>query len=264
MKQIGVLCCLSLALAIQSYAQEISADNYTYLKGAVVRGDSTQKNISLVFTGDQFADGGKFIQQLLRKEKISASFFFTGNFYRNTKFNRLIKKLLRDKHYLGAHSDKHLLYCDWTKRDSLLVTKEEFTVDFLENYKEMAKFGIEKKDAPYFLPPYEWYNQTIATWTNELGFTLINMTHGTLSHADYTIPGLNNYRSSKYIFENIIGYEESNPNGLNGFLLLVHIGTDPGRTDKFYHFLPTLIYHLKKNGYQFSTVAQLLFMHTRK
>jgi len=46
--------------------------------------------------------------------------------------------------YMGAHSDRHLLYADWTKRDSLLVTKEHS--DHLQNnYQRMAEFGIKKK-----------------------------------------------------------------------------------------------------------------------
>ncbi|WP_150451436.1 polysaccharide deacetylase family protein [Arenibacter lacus] len=258
MLRLVALCKLIFLAAIIGHAQEPLAQNFTYVQGAVVRGDSTQKNISLVFTGDQFADGGHYLQKLLKKEKIPASFFFTGNFYRNPEFHRLIKKLVRDGHYLGAHSNEHLLYCDWTKRDSLLVTQEKFGSDLLGNYQEMKKFGIERKDAPYFLPPYEWYNDTIAQWTQELGFTLINMTHGTLTHADYTTPDSQNYRSSNTIYESITEYEEKNAHGLNGFLLLAHIGTDPKRTDKFYHYLPSLIYYLQNKGYQFTTVAQLL------
>ncbi len=57
---------------------------------------------------------------------------------------------------MGAHSDKHLLYCDWNKRDSLLVSKEQFTSDLLQNYTAMSAFGIRRKEAPFFLPPYEW------------------------------------------------------------------------------------------------------------
>jgi hypothetical protein len=37
-------------------------------------------------------------------------------------------------------------------------------------------------------------------------------------------------------------------NGLNGFLLLMHMGTDPVRTDKFYLFLESLIAALKSIG----------------
>jgi len=57
-------------------------------------------------------------------------------------------------HYLGAHSDRHLLYCSWENRDQLLVTREEFTSDMLHNYEVMDAFGIAKENAPYFIPPY--------------------------------------------------------------------------------------------------------------
>ena len=75
----------------------------------------------------------------------------------------------------------------------------------------MKQFGIEKKEAKFFLPPYEWYNDTIASWTKDLGLQLINYTPGTISHADYTTPDQNNYRSSQTIYQSISDYEEKNP-----------------------------------------------------
>ena len=161
-------------------------------------------------------------------------------------------------HYLGAHSDKHLLYNDWTKRDSLLVKKQEFKKDVLQNYAEMKKFGVSKTDAAFFLPPYEWYNDSIAAWTKEMGLQLINYSPGTRSAADYTWPELKNYQSSEAIFQSILNYEQTKPAGLNGFILLLHIGTDPKRTDKFYHRLPELIQLLKTRGYQFKKINELL------
>jgi endoglucanase len=166
-------------------------------------------------------------------------------------------QLQKDGHYLGPHSNNHLLYNDWTYRDSLLVTKEQFTTDLLLNYAELKKRGITQKDAPYFLPPYEWYNDTIAAWTADLGFQLINNTSGTLSHADYTTPGVKNYRDSKTIYNSIIEYEKK-ANGLNGFILLMHVGTHADRTDKFYHQLPQLLQWLKSKGYQLERVDELL------
>ena len=49
--------------------------------GAIIRGDTTQKNISLVFTADEFGDGARLITNALKNRKIQGSFFFTGNFY---------------------------------------------------------------------------------------------------------------------------------------------------------------------------------------
>ena len=85
---------------------------------------------------------------------------------------------------------------------------------------------------------------------------LINYTPGTKSTADYTTPDMKNYRGSEEIYNSIIQYEQSG--NLNGFILLVHIGTDPKRTDKFYHRLPELIKYLKAKSYQFQAVNQLL------
>jgi peptidoglycan/xylan/chitin deacetylase (PgdA/CDA1 family) len=238
--------------------QEVPSENISYLKGALVRGDSTRAALSLIFTGDQFGDGAKHIRKILKKEQVLASFFLTGNFYSNPKFTRTIKKLHGDGHYLGAHSNKHLLYCDWEQRDSLLVSKQEFTQDLLENYGKMEEFNIGKEDARYFLPPYEWYNDSIAKWTGDMGLKLVNMTHGTLSHADYTTPDMKNYRSSDEIFQSIINFEEQNKTGLNGFLLLMHIGTDTSRMDKLYHYLEPLIEHLKKKDYQLQRIKSLL------
>lgn len=213
----------------------------------------------MVFTGDEFADGGKFIRKVLKDENVKASFFLTGNFYRNPGFKSLINGLNKDGHYLGPHSDKHLLYCDWNKRDSILVSKKQFQSDLNLNYEELSRFGINKKEASFFLPPYEWYNKTIADWTNESGLRLVNFTPGTRSNADYTYPDLGmSYKTSDEIFKSVTNYNESKPNGLNGFILLLHIGTDPRRTDKFYLLLPKLITYLKHNGYELEKIDNLL------
>ena len=226
-------------------------------QGAMVRGDVKEKELAIVFTGDEFADGGEKIISALSREKIKASFFLTGNFYRNPSFSMFIKKAKAKGHYLGAHSDQHLLYADWKKRDSLLVTKSQFTKDLNANYTAMQKFGVSKSDATYFLPPYEWYNQTIANWTEDMGLKLINFTSGTRSTADYTYPEMGKaYRSSDEIYKSIIDYEKQN--SLNGFILLLHVGTDPRRKDKFYNKLPELIKYLKQNGYKTVSLEQLL------
>ena len=227
--------------------------------GAIIRGNLNKKEIALVLTGDEFADGGEVIRTILHKKNVPASFFLTGNFYANPSFKQVILALKKDGHYLGPHSDRHLLYADWAKRDSLLVTEDEFKVDLQNNYKRMAAFGIEKVDAPCFLPPYEWYNSAIARWTRKMDLQLVNFTPGTASAADYTYPEMgSSYKKSSDIYQSIVRKESTSPSGLNGFILLVHIGTDPKRTDKFYLRLPQLIKMLKMKGYSFVTTKLLL------
>ena len=151
-----------------------------------------------------------------------------------------------------------MLYCDWGKRDSLLVTKQQFSFDLGDNYAAMAMHKITGHHSPFFLPPYEWYNDSIAAWTKKLNLQLINYTPGTLSHADYTGEKDKNFRSSETIFESVINYEKSKSSGLNSFILLMHIGAGPGRADKFHNKLPQLINYLKAKGYSFKCIDEML------
>ena len=254
----GTACLVFYLSALEADAKK-KEQNVAHLldeTGAIVRGNVSEKKIHLVFTGHEYADGGDHILQLLRKENIKASFFFTGDFYRNHQFSGLISELISEGHYLGAHSDKHLLYNDWSPDKKRLVSENEFTNDLLLNYAEMKKFGIEKKEAPFYLPPYEWNDSTITSWTEKNHLTLINYTKGTLSHADYTTPSDKNYRSSATIYNSILEHEAKE--SLNGFLLLSHIGTHPDRTDKFYLKLGSIISTLKQKEYHFVSLNEML------
>jgi len=238
--------------SLENSNKKTGSGSFIKERGAFIRGDTTQKNIYLVFTGDTFNDGGEVIKKTLKKHNIKAHFFFTGNFYRDPHNKKLISSLREAGHYLGPHSDQHLLYAPWTNRDSLLVTKEEFVRDLRNNYREMSHFGISRREAGLFLPPFEWYNQTISDWTKDLGLTLVNFTPGTGSNADYTTPDMGErYLDSQEILTGILKYEKETVNGLNGFILLLHIGTAPDRTDKFYYKLDDLLTQLQKLNYQF-------------
>ena len=249
----------SLTFYLSSLESELCnyREKSTYDNGAIVRGDSTRKEIALIFSGHEFAEGGVKILETLTQQNIKGSFFFTGDFYRNKQFKDLIIKIRNESHYLGVHSNKHLLYCDWVKRDSLLITKEDFVNDLQGNYSELLKFGITPDSAKYFLPPFEWYNNETNNWANQLGITLINYSPNTFTNADYSIPSMGkSYRSSNSILDKLIEIEKTET--LNGKILLVHIGTHPERADKFYNYLEEIILRMKVKGYKFLRIDELL------
>jgi peptidoglycan/xylan/chitin deacetylase (PgdA/CDA1 family) len=248
-----------LPAAAQKQDQPYLSKNAVIRYDGLERADTTQPIIYLVFTGGDYNDGGKTVLKTLKKKKAIAHFFFTGDFYRDRSNKSLIKKLIKHDHYLGPHSDKHLLYASWNDRDSMCVTKDSFIVDLSNNYKELKKFGISQKEAPLFMPPYEWYNQQISSWTTEYGSILVNYSPGTSSNADYTTPDMGDrYLSSDYIFENILQFESTSSCGMNGFILLIHIGTHPDRKDKLYARLPELIYELRLRGYRFGSLQKFI------
>jgi endoglucanase len=244
----------SLCYYLSSLAGKPETTTLKYNAGGIIRGDITKKELTVVFTGHEFADGAETIVKTLAKHRIHGAFFLTGDFYR--KYPKIVRLLQKNGHYLGPHSDKHLLYADWTKRDSTLVSREQFDNDLKDNYAAMRQAGIKTEQPLYFLPAYEHYNKEISAWTNQQGITLLNYTPGSTSNGDYTTPDMKNYFSSEQILNNILKYETAK--GLNGFLLLTHIGTDSRRTDKFYTKLDELITTLEQRGYRFVPIGELL------
>ena len=223
-------------------------DRNIYRDGGIIRTDPSVRHIDFVFTAADKADGADRIISTLRKYNIKGGFFFTGEFFE--LYPDVVRRLVAEGHYVGSHSYGHLLYAPWGKRDSLLVTRQEFEEDMFKSYKVLRELGIT--DAPYFIPPYEHYNATISSWARQLGLQVINYTPGTLTNGDYTTPGMSRYFSSKEILGKIREYERTDPDGLNGHIMLIHFGTDPSRTDKFYDKLPGLIRELRRKGYSFT------------
>lgn len=247
----GTACLVYYLSAMQNRSKNICGNpDITMLKGAVVRMDSTAKDIYLCFTAHEFTDGFDHVTRTLNNHKIKASFFFTGDFCRTPANKKIIEKLKTDGHYIGAHSDKHLLYCSWENRDSLLVTKDEFLSDLKNNYKELDRLGVSKTRAQIFLPPYEWYNDSISLWTSESGLKLVNNSSGTITNQDWTFPDKGKpYFSSDSLMKNFLAYEKNI--GMNGYIMLIHPGTDPRRTDKFYLQLDSVLNYLESRNYSF-------------
>ncbi|MBN3518790.1 polysaccharide deacetylase family protein [Algoriphagus lutimaris] len=217
--------------------------------GALIRSDQKEKNIYLIFSGHDYNEGFDHVLKVLKNHGIKASFFFTGEFVRSNQ--ELVKRIANEDHYIGAHSDQHLLYCDWGNRDSLLVDEQVIQQDIIDNLKELENLGVHPD---IFLPPYEWYNKKVVEIAEGLEQLTINFSSGTRSNADYTSPDMENYVDSSTILESIYNYEISY--GLNGFHLLIHPGTTPQRQDKFYMKLKELIIELRSRGYNFVKLSR--------
>ncbi len=235
-----------------------AASDFEVREGGIIRGAKNEKRIALEFTGDSFAEGGETILNELAKHKGKASFFLTGKFVRNPEFKPLIERIVKEGHYLGPHSDSHPLYCPWDGEKKTLVTKEFFRADLEKNISAIEQFKVPGSQIKFWIPPYEWYNEEIVEWSRELGLTLINFTPGTRSSADYISDDAKNFVSSQKIFDSIVKKESEDPHGLNGYLLLMHIGAGPQRMDKFHSRLGELLTFLENKSYCFVTVPELL------
>jgi peptidoglycan/xylan/chitin deacetylase (PgdA/CDA1 family) len=236
----------------------VPKDHFILSHGAVIRGQRDRKEMALVFTGGDFGEGSHEVLDTLQKEGVQGAFFFTGDYLKKEEHRAVVRRAVAEGHYVGPHSHGHLLYCPWDDRERTLVTREEFAADLRWNVEELVALGVSRDGISWWIPPYEWYNVEIARWAEVEGFRLFNFTPGTLSHADYTEETAGNYRSSREIFDSILAFEEKDPDGLNGFLLLSHVGAGAGRPDKFFRLLPEVIVKLRERGYRFLRVDELL------
>jgi endoglucanase len=251
-----ILIALILMLKLDFTLGQNSSTNFFIIEKGIVRGDDRHRQIALVFTADEWFEGFTPILRRLEEHHVKAGFFLTGRLYRNTAAHHLIRKARKAGHYLGPHSDMHLLYNDWGRRDSLLVTRDSMQRDLQHNLQAMKALGIDHR-RKLFIPPYEWWDQTVSGWCREMGWQVISFTPGTFTNADYTTPDMGTaYRSSDTLLQRLLRKESWE--GLNGTILLIHIGTDPRRMDKLYDRLTELILALKDRGYRFVRIDRMI------
>ena len=229
---------------------------WTVVQGGVVRGDKTKRELALIFTGGEHGQGSEHILDTLADRGVRASFFVTGDFVAVPGYDRWLRRMVAEGHYLGPHSHAHLLYAPWEDRSVSLVTEQEFRQDLLENMQALRGYGADFGEPVYFIPPYEWYNAQHSAWSEDLGVRLFNFTIGSGSHRDWMPESHAKFRSSEQILQDILDCEGNDPDGLNGHLLLLHLGGL--REDKMYLLLGRLIDELHTRGYTFRRADELL------
>lgn len=246
--------------------QEVKFINDEY---GVAQGiDTDEKVIYLVFTSHYSVnDEGYFenfdglvpVLDILKEKGVKASFFPTGNCFRVEKYKAPIQRIVDEGHYLSHHSNHHLLMCSYENREENLVTADSIRVDFAGVEAELAKYGLQKKDYQYMIPPYEYYNQFSADVLRSLGYKLINRTPGFQMGNDWAQLGEKGYKHATELIKSIWAYEESHEKGLNGVFLHFHAMVYPGRgeNDCPFLYLGEIIDRLKAEGYTFKTCKDL-------
>lgn len=256
--QIIAIGCLLIVSLCESEFCAAQGDNIVWDKyGAIIRGNVNTKKLALIFTGDEYGESTEPILDVVKLRKVKAGLFVTGNFVRQDKLRPLLKRAIAEGHYVGPHSDAHPLYASWDERDKTLVTEAFFKNDLQKNIAGLREIGAMRRDQPVlFIPPYEHYNRDQVLWSRKLGVILFNMTPGCGSNRDYVKEGAPHFVSAQKIYDDILAYERNDSHGLNGFVLLLHLGS--GRKDPFHPMLGPLCDELSKRGYKFERVDRLL------
>jgi hypothetical protein len=224
--------------------------------GAICRASSSEKKLALLFTADKHVDGADSILQTLKVRALQAAFFLTGRSLDAPEMRNWTRRAIAEGHYVGPHSDGHLLYAAWDNRQKSLLNKPRFQADLYRNLAELGELGADLSEPVYFVPPFEWHNADHTSWAKELGCQVINFTPGSGSHRDFAPEDHAAFRPTEKLISEVLEFETQSETGLNGHLLLLHLGTV--RKDKVYSKLGTLIDELLDRNYSVVRVDKLL------
>ena len=240
---------VAYAAALEARGKSCKAARDAY--GAIVRVNPDEKVVYLCFTADVNFNGAETVLKTLKKQKVKGNFFLTGNCLRAADNQDVVRRIVAEGHYVGGHSDGHVLYCDWGAGRPTLMSADSIMTDLRANYAELAKFGVKQADARWYLPPYEHYNAFSVGILESMGVKVVNYTPGIGTPADYTTPDMKNYRTAQTLIDGLWKFEKKQ--GLNGALVLIHPGIVESRPDgeRLYNRLGEIIRYLKKKGYRF-------------
>lgn len=192
----------------------------------LMRGDGAKKEIALTFDDGPHPKFTPKLLAILKRYDVKATFFLVGEMAE--KYPKLVRDEAAAGHSIGNHTYHHV--CLTKIPEGYIATEIDACGNVLRK--------ITHKKVKLFRPPGGDYNDQVAETVEALDYTLILWTD---DPADYANPG------SKVIEGRLL--DKAN----NGGIILIHDGVE--QTVKA---LPYVIETLKKRGYQFVTIDEML------
>ncbi|PJZ54971.1 polysaccharide deacetylase family protein [Leptospira adleri] len=260
------------------------------------RGNVNFKEISLTFdlgTGEDL----KLLYEYLSKFPIKITLFVSnenpalknGSLFSNTNIYYLRKlSQLGNRVVFGNHTWSHYniprsLYESSLRKRALLtyVSDEIPDTNFLQQEMRMVEEKFEsitgKELTKLYRLPYGGFDPLVIKTFGKLGFTQhifwSNNSVGSLDIPDFVykkfiykkdpqtgktriLPNPN-YKTRAEALDFLYRWEEADKNGMNGAIILMHLGS-PRQTEKLIYILPDFIQEMLSKGYSFVTIPEIL------
>ncbi|MBQ7760820.1 MAG: polysaccharide deacetylase family protein [Clostridia bacterium] len=192
--------------------------------------DDDKKIIYLTFDAGYENGNIEKILDILKEEKVKASFFILDNLL--NKNTDLVFKMLEDGHIVCNHTLKH-------KDMSKITTKEAFNNE-LEALNELFLEKTGKVMPKFYRPPEGRFSEDNLKWAKELGYKTIMWS---FAYDDWDN---GKQRSEEYAFKKIMD------NIHNGEVMLLHPTSETNAK-----ILKKVILSLKEQGFEFGNLNQL-------
>jgi peptidoglycan/xylan/chitin deacetylase (PgdA/CDA1 family) len=199
--------------------------------GEIVRLQTRQHVVALTFDGGGNADGAKSVLMVLRRERVSATFFLTGHFVQS--YPALARAIGR-RYPVGNHTVNHF--------DLLRLSLPDATHE-ITRAATMIQRATGRDTHPFFRFPYGSRNARTLRLTRELGYASVRWTvdtWGWMGLSQQSVPG-----AVRRVLENLVP----------GEIVLMHLGSSRDHSTIDSKALPSVIRFIRARGYRFVTLA---------
>jgi polysaccharide deacetylase family sporulation protein PdaB len=230
--------CVSLLLSVTLYVPAEAKKNRYYFeeRGEVVwEVRTTEKVIALTFDDGPNPTFTPQILDVLKENQAKATFFVIGA--RAQKYPKVVQREAREGHEVANHTNTHPLK---------QLSRKDLQREVMDaQHSIFAATGIQPQ---VFRPPGGIYNETVVDVAKEAGCQVVIWSWNQ-DTKDWSRPGAS--RIAERVLKNV----------RNGDIVLLHDhGEDRSQTIEA---LKTILPELKKMGYRFVTVSELLQMSPR-
>jgi peptidoglycan-N-acetylmuramic acid deacetylase len=196
--------------------------------GAFYKGDPTKKTLYLTFDNGYEQGYTPKVLDVLKKEKVPATFFVTGHYLLSQP--ELAKRMVEEGHIIGNHS--------WHHPDMTTISDQRIREE-LQKVKDKTKELTGQKEMKYLRPPRGVFSERTMQIAKEEGYTHV---FWSLAFVDWNV---NAQRGWQYSYDNIM--KQIHP----GCVLLLHT-VSKDNADA----LEKVIQDLKKRGYKFKSLNE--------
>ncbi len=202
----------------------------------IIKINTAEKVVALTFDAGANADGADRILEILKNENIKGTFFLTGKFIE--KYPDKVQKIINSGGDFGNHSYSHPYFTQ--------ISNKEIIAELEKTESLLSEFNAEFK--PFFRFPYGNRNNESRQIINNKNYIDIRWTIDSLGW-EGTSGGM-----TKELVENRV-ISKTVP----GAIIMMHLGSNPDdKTHLDSEALPEIILELRKQGYEFMAIAEML------
>jgi peptidoglycan/xylan/chitin deacetylase (PgdA/CDA1 family) len=252
-------------VALQNFTIISGPPTMNYLANDLSRGSTERKQVAVTFDGGSTDNAAQQILDILKEQNLHVTIFLTGGFVQ--KFPELTKRIVQEGHEVGNHTwnHPHLTSFAADKQNTTLpeVTRE-FLHDQLLRTAQLFEAVTGAKMAPFWRAPYGEHNAEIRQWAAELGYRHIGWTRGrswqeSMDTMDWVADTTSQaYHTSEEILSHLMKMADEEAPGINGGIILTHLGSHRQDGDHFYVVLPRLLNGLREKNYALVKISDLV------